>query len=698
MTVSQSSQVTASGPAIRAAVGLLLALAPPSAHAAGDPVPVSAALRQAIRDDLQGQVALDHVWQLTTFDRTTTTEGYHQAMEYVQRAADAAGLEEVEVIRFPADGTSRILDTYQASWGWRIGGGSLSYAETGRPICRYLDVPTCIVKQSSGVDVVADLVDVGTGLADEDWAGKKVEGKLVLASSPASAVFAYAEDRYPILGVVSHWGNYLPDRSPFPDQVAWQAIPQSLDPKHFAFSVSARMAAELQRQLASGPVGLHAQIDAEILPGEYEILTGVIRGREQADEELLVVAHLNHYRPGANDNASGSALSLELATVLRRLIERGLLAPRRTIRFLWVPEHRGTQIFLHLHRDWGERGIAVIDNDMVGANQAESGSIFLLTRTPDFRPSYLNDLMASLLDEMAREQYRSRWGSRNPFHYRQVAYSGVISDHAHFVDSTVGVAAVMLSTDPDNFYHSNEDTADHIDATTLMRAGYVTAAAVSYLADAGPSESMSIAELVGGAAAGRIGSTLAEGLLRLEAASDPTTVFAEEDNRLRHRGETEVQAIESVRRLGSSPANDKRIGWLVAAVREQIATSRTLLHSTHEEKAATAGQEPPSAPAGDSVSANRIPVRRVFGPLRFAFLLDALPAQRRDWYERGPLDALRREAILNYVDGQRTVAEIRNEVAGELGMTDLESVHHYLEDLVSVGLMAWRKPNGDAPP
>jgi len=63
--------------------------------------------------------------------------------------------------------------------------------------------------------------------------------------------------------------------------------------------------------------------------------------------EVLVVAHLCHPQPSANDNASGAAAALEAARVLQTLIAGGHLPPpRRSIRFLWLPEFTGSQAYL----------------------------------------------------------------------------------------------------------------------------------------------------------------------------------------------------------------------------------------------------------------------------------------------------------------------------------------------------------------
>jgi hypothetical protein len=249
----------------------------------------------------------------------------------------------------------------------------------------------------------------------------------------------------------------------------------------------------------------------------------------------------------------------------------------------------------------------------------------------------------------------------------------------------------MLGTDPDNFYHSNEDSGDHIDATTLMRAGYVTAAAVSFLADAGAREATLLAQLVSGAVAGRIGAALAAALNRLAAGGDAALVWAEEENRLRHLERVETAALRSTARLGSDAAADHRLSRLIDVVEDQGARSRELLRRALEDEATARGIALPSPPAAVlPVAGQRVPVRKFSGTLRSGFFFDALNEEQRSWYTRGGLDALQREAILNYADGRRTAAEIRDEVAAEVGPVDVESVLRHLEDLVAIGLMEWQ--------
>jgi aminopeptidase-like protein len=70
------------------------------------------------------------------------------------------------------------------------------------------------------------------------------------------------------------------------------------------------------------------------------------------DEEIIVTAHLDHYKPGANDNAFGQCLNPGMACTMIELIKtKYCLPPLRTIRFMWVPEYNGTYAWLSTHTE-----------------------------------------------------------------------------------------------------------------------------------------------------------------------------------------------------------------------------------------------------------------------------------------------------------------------------------------------------------
>jgi aminopeptidase YwaD len=649
-----------------------------------------ATLSEAMKVELRGKQALDHIYRISTFHRSVGSRGYHAAADYVAGAARAAGLKEVEVLTFPVNGSRRILDTYEVGYAWQVEGGELTIDGTDVRLCRYDDVPTCVVEYSAAIDTTAELVDVGAGTASTDYADKDVRGKWILTSSPASAALAFARQRYGVIGVVSYWGNYAPDRGPFPDQVAWQAVPADSSGQLSAFSISARAAAALKRQLADGRVKLHGRIDARVFEGQAEVVTGIIPGKGLPEEEVLFTSHLNHHKPGANDNASGCGLDLEIAAVLTRLIADGRIPPpKRTIRFIWMPEHRGTQLYLDRFRDYARRGIADINNDMVGEDQQECNSVFVLVRTPDSLPTYLNDFLESLAEDVAREQFRSPFGTRNQFHYRSEPYSGAISDHAYFVDGSIRMPALLLNFTPDNFYHSNEDTADHCDPTSLMRVGYIAGVAGAYLASAGAAEGRQLATLTTSAALGRLGRTLADGIAALQREGDIHLAYREARNRLVQAGLREAAAVRSVIRLARELSDDDAVRRMSDHVERVTADHLKALSDAYAAACAAAGTSPtaPQVSTNEETAARLVPVRHLYGPLRFSYLTTRLPEERRAWYERNELPPLAREEVLNFMDGRRDILTIRNAVSAEHGPVSLQAVRRFVDDLISVGLV-----------
>src|SRR5260370_10396757 len=134
--------------------------------------------------------------------------------------------------------------------------------------------------------------------------------------------------------------------------------------------LSFKTAREFKERLARGEkIRLDAVVKAGQHAGNYEVVTATISGADAKlkDEEIVFSCHLDHQRPGANDNASGCATILEVARTLQKLIAEGKLArPVRTIRFVFPPEIEGTMALLNGKPEVAKRIKATIHMDMVG--------------------------------------------------------------------------------------------------------------------------------------------------------------------------------------------------------------------------------------------------------------------------------------------------------------------------------------------
>jgi hypothetical protein len=129
-----------------------------------------------------------------------------------------------------------------------------------------------------------------------------------------------------------------------------------------------------------------------------------------------------------------------------------------------------------------------INLDMVGEDQNQTGSSWLIERPPDAAASYAAELLACLRDEMPGLKGMtgiapSHTGIGGYPLYRQaeVPFSGG-SDHFILSDPSVDVPTPMLIQWPDRFYHTAADTPDRTDPQSLARSGALAAMYTYWLA------------------------------------------------------------------------------------------------------------------------------------------------------------------------------------------------------------------------
>ena len=453
----------------------------------------------SIANELSGETAKRNLEGLARFHRQRASEGFHEAVELVAERARAYGLSDVEVLRFPADGKAR-YGTQRSRRGWNAQEGELSELRDGRAqkLGSYAAEPVVLAEDSESADVTAELVDVGAGTSDGDYAGRTVSGKLVLVSSSPEDVEELAIAKYGAAGIISYQQNQPTAWSGADDSlIRWGHLSSFSAVRTFAFMVSLRTARSLQARLTHGEtIRLQAHVRAGQQDGAYEILTATIPGSDPKlkDQEIAYSCHLDHQRPGANDNASGCATILEVARTLATLIrEHRLAPPARTIRFIWPPEIEGTVTLLNARADLAQRIRAVIHMDMVGGGPATK-AVFHVTRGPMSLPSFIHDVAWSFAAWTNTESYefaasgRAEYpltapeGGREPLAAVYAAYT-MGSDHDVYQDSSFGIPAIYLNDWPDRYIHTNGDTAANIDPTKLKRAGFIGAASGYFLAN-----------------------------------------------------------------------------------------------------------------------------------------------------------------------------------------------------------------------
>ncbi|MEI4772022.1 M20/M25/M40 family metallo-hydrolase [Psychrobacillus sp. FJAT-51614] len=162
--------------------------------------------------------------------------------------------------------------------------------------------------------------------------------------------------------------------------------------------------------------------------------------------------------PGANDDASGTAMTLELARVLKNI------SSNTEIRFVtFGAEELGLLGSSHyvesLSEDEKSRIVANFNLDMVGSKNAGE----LILQTVDGKPNLVTDL----------SQAASKKLNGEPTPYNQ----GERSDHVSFAEAGIP-AALFIHNPTEEWYHTPQDTIDKISKEKLQDVAEIVGLAI----------------------------------------------------------------------------------------------------------------------------------------------------------------------------------------------------------------------------
>ncbi len=641
----------------------------------------------ALAGELSGASAKRNLEFITRQHRMRASKGFRTAADFVAAQAKSYGLEEVTVHEIPADGHT-MYETQKARLGWDPEFAELweAHADGSRvtPVLRvasFEDEPVILAEDSDSADVTAELVDVGAGTSDKDYAGKNVRGKIVLTSEAPGGVIPLAYDKYGAKGVVSAAQNQ-PNAWSREDvnAIRWGHL-DSFETRHaFAFMVSLKQYRGYQERLASGEhVMLHAIVKASRHPATYNPVTALISGSDRKGEEIVLSCHLDHQRPGANDNASGCATILEVARTISKLVADGKIArPSRSIRFIWPCEMECTLALFASQPQMLARFKAVIHMDMVGGSQVTK-SIFHVGRGPASLPSFVSDVgqrfgaFMNLESQMYAEGTGGKYpmlsgeGGKEP-QLGDLAEFSMGSDHELYEQASWKIPAIYMNDWPDRYIHTNFDLPANIDPTKLQRAAFIGAASALYLANLKSSDVAALWTVMESASLRRLALMLERraALAPADAAALTRSFLAQE------RAE-----FESIVPFASVPDSVKQDAGAYFQRLETITGTPAAMESATGDAALVFTRN--AAVTGPMA---------VFG---YNYLEDhtkGKPAPKLLEYQglRGNGEEYGYE-VLNFVDGKRSARAIRDAVSAEYGPVDLALVIEYLRALEQGGVV-----------
>lgn len=655
-----------------------------------------------LNNEISGELAQDYIRDISRFHRLQPSRGYSEAAQWIANKAKNLGFSEVKIEKYPADGETFYF-MYPSSPAWEVETAELWITQPQEEkLTSYAEIPVSVAINSHSCDVEAELVYVGEGTLPSDYEKIEVKGKVVLASGPIDLVANLAVDQFGALGVVTINMRFADDE---PDNVSTLRL-RTKKPA-FGFGLSHRRGEALKARLRQGEkIFVRAIVKAETKPYFYENVTAIIPGTELKNEEILLTAHLCHYKPGANDNASGSACLLEIGRALRRLIdEKKIAPPKRTIRFLWVPEMSGSIAWVANHPEIVGQTIAGLNLDMVGQYLNENNSTFFLHLTPHSKPHFVNDLLINLVEFLGANNLNafntpsifpvySLSGSRDAFRYRIMPYSGG-SDQVIFNDGLIGVPFAFFLVWPDRYYHTSGDQPERCDPTQLKRSALLAAAATLFLSDDCPHKARRLAGEMVNRSRMRIIEELKRGfnLLNWSENKDLATNLKEAKNFIDQAIRRETAALDSLRKYSRrDPEVDNFINLFCEKIKKEKINFLSELEQFYRLTCQARGVKAEKIIlSAEEIAASKIIPKRnanLKGPVNLAFLREKIKDQPEVFNLRlFQEDSRIAYEILNFVDGQNSLLDIRNAVSAEFKPIPIRWVEDYLKLLAKAGIV-----------
>lgn len=483
-----------------------------------------------ISQSIRGDRAMSHVRELANFNRIQCSTGYRAAAECALRLLQKAGVT-AKIISYPYDEKSWYFTSKSfLEWNCRAAQCTMVYPHESvladfsannisviqrSFACDYRNQPLDIVMLDKGCDVQAyDDIDL--------------RGKLIFVREAMAGFVDWAIAKRGAVGIITDFMREVPGvrkRYDLFDTLNYTSFwwrNTEEEPHTFGFVLTPREGDQLC-ELCRKTLTEHEKkpslpkypqatcfVDASLYAGEIEVVEAVLPG--QCDEEILVVAHLCHPKPSANDNCSGVAAGIEAMQVLSELTASGKLpALQRTVRLILVPEFSGTFAYLHSRRANLPKILAGFNLDMVGGRQTRGYGPLSLCAQPHAAPSIVTDV-AILAFDAVRHTFRSHCPNEYIalFNTSIEAFSAG-SDHYIMSDPSIGIPTPMLGQWPDLNYHTSSDSVDVVDPYILGKSASVAAGYIYTLCNMEKQDAYSVLNILLGRVSSDIVRVLDEG-------------------------------------------------------------------------------------------------------------------------------------------------------------------------------------------
>ncbi len=667
-----------------------------------------------ISQEISGDAAYGYVRFMTQFHRPRGgSDGLWRVAEYVAGQARAFGLSDVQLIK-----QASTTVPWNATFAdlWVVEPEPERLASTLQSVLHLADY-------SRPTDVTAELIDIGAGEAS-DYEGKDVAGKIVLTYGSLGGAMREAVWNRGALGVIWYPNPFASDIGisgggfARPDQLRWISLPSRGSDGHeptFAFGLSLRQGVLLRNRLAQArePITVRAVVESSMNSGQgsepWQVMVeAFIRGTEpDLGQDIVLTGHMQEEGTSANDDASGVASALEVARALNRLITDGKLPrPRRNIRFWWVTEISSQRQYFADHPD-AQRSMWVnINQDMVGANQAQDLMRKQnVTRLPAARFHFFNDVVEAVVDYMVAantfelaqlqqgvalypEPHLAHLGTMHRYNAAMI-WNHNSTDHMTFNEAPIGVPGITFTNMPDRYIHSSDDDLWNIDPTQLGRSAAAVGLMAYIMASADSAAVPALAAATAGRGFERLGRNVRLALSWIAGAADKDAAYRDATDQIWYATQRERMALGSLEHIHPSAAviADPLLQELERREAQALREVALVYRQLSGKRQLPAGERTPTPTPTAARLAGLRPVLTA-GPAEF------LRGRGRVTFVPS-LSSLMTFEILNAVDGKRSgldiarfvAAEAREAGEGYYGTVSSDAVLQYLTNLEEAGLV-----------
>ena len=342
-------------------------------------------------------------------------------------------------------------------------------------------LPCCHISSTSSGGIDIELEYVGAG-AHEDYAGKDVKGKAVLVEvsySPASPEKArIALEKGAVAMIFMNWGNDEDVICNRAMKTVWGVpTPETFNqiPQIIALSIARKSGLYLKEMcLKNNNVKINIISQATRQWDKLSQPVAILKGSENPEEFLLVGAHLDAWKPGVTDNATGNANVLEIARVLSKHKDR----IKRSIMFVFYNGHEiaessgSTYLVDSRFSDLDKNCIGNVWIDSPGMKDA---TLYLIKTSRELKNCATDIIRKQFKDEIKIEPL-AKVGDQSFFGVGIPTVAGRMSFTEEYIKKNNGATLGYWN-------HTSEENLDKVNIENLEKDLYIECALILELAN-----------------------------------------------------------------------------------------------------------------------------------------------------------------------------------------------------------------------